>query len=98
MYQLRSVAFVSSESAPTCERPFFFFSGLVPRARTYSMYNEIPVSVFRPIFVAPRAHSLRQVGGDRRRQTRRMWKLRFPALRAQAEVLQVESICVGDLD
>eukprot|EP00903_Cladosiphon_okamuranus_P010142 g9603.t1 len=28
------------------------------------------------------------VGGDRRRQTRRMWKLRFPALRAQAEVLQ----------
>ena len=30
-----------------------------------------------------------QIGGDRRRQTRRMWKLRFPALRAEAEVLQV---------
>ncbi|CAN0073540.1 unnamed protein product, partial [Scytosiphon promiscuus] len=29
-----------------------------------------------------------QVGGDKRRQTRRLWKKRFPALRAEAEVLQ----------
>ncbi|CAM9626487.1 unnamed protein product, partial [Choristocarpus tenellus] len=29
-----------------------------------------------------------QIGGDRRRQIRRMWTLRFPALRSEAEVLQ----------
>lgn len=30
-----------------------------------------------------------QIGGDRRRQIRGLWKRRFPALRAEAEVLQV---------
>jgi hypothetical protein len=29
------------------------------------------------------------VGGDRRRQIRRLWRLRFPALKGEAEVLQV---------
>eukprot|EP00611_Tribonema_gayanum_P015792 TRINITY_DN276_c2_g1_i2.p1 TRINITY_DN276_c2_g1~~TRINITY_DN276_c2_g1_i2.p1 ORF type:complete len:661 (-),score=253.92 TRINITY_DN276_c2_g1_i2:740-2524(-) len=29
-----------------------------------------------------------QVGGDRRRQIRRLWRMRYPALRGEAEVLQ----------
>ncbi|CAN0506005.1 unnamed protein product, partial [Laminaria digitata] len=36
--------------------------------------------------------AVKNIGGDRRRQTRRMWKLRFPALRAEAEVLQVRCV------
>lgn len=35
--------------------------------------------------------SVRQVGGDKREQTRELWKRLFPALREEAEILQVRA-------